>query len=171
MSTLLYISVILTVLSLILTVMAYYGLIRYCRLRYGPDCKCISEKYVNLPRVESKSKVIVSMYAPDTADLAKNTTLKSILDQTVHPDQIVIVTNTDVPEFLRKDSIITKQSPGALDKVSSFMVPLHSQKTADTKIIIITDGVVYGPDFIESIVVNIIPIPSFSWKDTMPKNT
>ena len=32
------------------------------------------------------------------------------------------------------------------------MVPLTSQKDANTKIIIITDGVVYGPDFIETLV-------------------
>jgi hypothetical protein len=109
---------------------------------------------MKLPRVESKSKVVLSMYTTDT-NLENNTTIKSLLDQTVHPDQIIIVTDSDavtIPDFLKKDSIIVKQNAGTLNKTSAFLSPLLTQKNASTKIIVVVDGVVYGPDFIESLV-------------------
>lgn len=151
--TLTYISAVLTVVSLILTILAYYGFTRYCRLRYGKNCECVTESYLKLPRVDSKSKVVVSMYTKST-DISNNITLKSILDQTVHPDQIIIVAgkDTDIPVFLKKDSVVVKQADENMGMASAFIRPLQTQKNADTKIIIVTDGVVYGTDFIETIV-------------------
>ena len=144
---------ILTVISLIFTILTYLGVVRYCKIKYGDNCKCVSESYLKLPRVESKNKVVVSMYT-EQKDISNNTTLKSILDQTVHPDQIIIVTDKDtvIPDFLKKDSIVLKQSAGSLGKTAAFLTPLQTQKNAGTKIIIVTDGVVYGTDFIETIV-------------------
>ena len=153
MPAMMYISTIITVISLILILLAYYGIIRYCKICYTKDCKCMSESYTKLPRVESKSKVVVSMYSTSD-DIGKNNTIKSILDQTVHPDQIILVTDKDtsIPDFLKKDSIVVKQATDGFGKISALTVPLKTQKDSKTKIIVITDGVVYGPDFIESIV-------------------
>lgn len=162
MTTIFYISIIMTVLSLMLTILAYYGITRYCRLRYYEgNCKCLSETYVNLERVESPEKVVVSMYSK-SSDIGKNLTLKSILDQTVHPDQIIIVTDdkgVDVPDFLKKDSIITLQTAGEMGRTGAIIKPLQSQKNSNTKIIVLTDGVVYGPDFIETIVEESVKYP------------
>ena len=154
MNTLTLFSIIITVLSLIYIILAYYGLIRYFKLKQG-QCQTYTESYLQLPRVESKSKVVVSMYMSSEADLANNLTFKSILDQTVHPDQIIIVSKHHItlPDFIAKNNIVVVQKENeSYGKTSAFMVPLTSQKDANTKIIIITDGVVYGPDFIETLV-------------------
>ena len=154
MSALMYISVVLTIISLIITVLSYYGIVRYIKLLYSKDCKCFSESYVKLQRVESPNKVVVSMFTK-SRHLDKNMTLKSILDQTVHPDQIIIVTDEksmEVPTDLKKDSIVVLQSAGEIGGLSAILTPLRTQKNSDTKIIVVTDGVIYGPDFIESIV-------------------
>jgi hypothetical protein len=147
------ITIISCILSIIFVIIAYFGIIRYMNLR-RKNCSYYAEKYLNLPRVTSKGKVVVSMYLRDD-DISTNITLKSILDQTVHPDQIIIVTsnkNIQIPEFLRKDSIIVKQHSNNDKSESAFTVPLSTQKDSDTKIIIVTNGIVYGPDFIESLV-------------------
>ena len=119
------------------------------------SCKCIAENYLSLPRSTSKSKVVVSMFLKNM-DLQRNLTLKSILDQTVHPDQIIIVTNeaVNIPDFLKKDSIVVAQKAGQYGASGAFMIPLQTQKDSETKIIIVTDGVVYGADFIETILEN-----------------
>jgi hypothetical protein len=147
------ITIISCILSIIVVVLAYYGIFRYMNLR-NKECEHYASSYLSLPRVTSNGKVVVSMYAKKE-NLSKNITLKSILDQTVHPDQIIIITPNDnlvIPEFLKKDSIIAKQLAGDMKSEAAFVVPLSTQKDADTKIIIVTDGIVYGPDFIESIV-------------------
>jgi hypothetical protein len=86
--TLTIISVVTTLISLVLTILMYYGVCRYYKIKYVDTCKDVCEKYLTLPRVNCKSKVVVAIYNPK--DLATNATIKSILDQTVHPDQIVM---------------------------------------------------------------------------------
>lgn len=145
------ITIISCIISVILVIVTYYGIFRYMSI-CNKDCEYYAERYLTLPRVTSKNKVVVSMYIKED-NLAKNLTLKSILDQTVHPDQIIIVSPNDiqVPDFLKKDSIVVKQHTTKKSE-AAFMVPLETQKDANTKIIIVTDGVVYGPDFIEVLV-------------------
>jgi hypothetical protein len=152
MNVKIWIVIISCIVSIVVTALAYYGFIRYMNI-CSRDCEHFAKSYLDLDRVRSSSKVVVSFYTRDT-DIAGNKTLKSVLNQTVHPDQIIIVSNADIkiPEFLEKKSIATKQVAGSLGSSASFMVPLTTQKDSDTKIIVLTDGVVYGADFIESIV-------------------
>jgi hypothetical protein len=147
-----YITIISIIITIIVTTCAYFGWIRYYKLK-KTKCELYIETYTKLPRVLSKSKVVVSLYIPNDKIDVDNITLKSILDQSVHPDQIIIVTNpnTYVPEMLKKDNIITSQTSTS-GPLSAFLTPITTQKDTNTKIIIITNGVCYGPDFIESII-------------------
>jgi hypothetical protein len=152
MNVKIWIVIISCVISIVVIALAYYGIIRYINI-CTRDCEHFAKSYLDLDRVTSSSKVVVSFYTQNT-DISGNKTLKSVLNQTVHPDQIIIVSNSDIkiPEFLEKKSIATKQVAGSLGSSASFMVPLTTQKDSDTKIIVLSDGVVYGADFIESIV-------------------
>lgn len=145
-------SIISCILSIIIVVLAYYGIFRYMNLR-NKECEYYAERYINLPRVTSTGKVLVCMYLKED-NISTNMTLKSIFDQTVHPDQISIITsnNIQIPDYLKKDSIIVKQHAGDMKAEAAFIVPLSTQKNSETKIIIVVDGVVYGPDFIETLV-------------------
>lgn len=141
------------VISIIIIVFAYYGVIRYMHI-CNRSCEYFASKYMDLSKVNSNSKVVVSFYLKED-NLSSNKTLKSILDQTVHPDQILILVdsqNISVPDFLKKDSIIVTQLAGGDMSASAFLAPLRTQKDATTKIVVLSDGVVYGPDFLETIV-------------------
>ena len=141
------------VISIIITVFAYYGVIRYIHI-CNRGCEYFASKYLDLSKVASNSKVIVSFYLKED-NLSSNKTLKSILDQTVHPDQILILVNSQnisIPDFLKKDSIVVTQLAGSDMSASAFLAPLRTQKDATTKIVVLSDGVVYGPDFLETIV-------------------
>lgn len=151
MNIILFISIFLLFASLIYICLEYYGIIRLITLKYKPIRK-IGEEYLTLDRVSSDSKVVVAIYTENN-DMTDNLTLKSILAQTVHPDQIIIISNNTVTidDFIKSNNIAVVQSTSYFGKVSLFMVPLSSQKDANTKIILVSDNVVYGKDFIETI--------------------
>lgn len=146
-------SIVLTLFSLIYTILQYYGVIRYIKLKRQCTEK-YSDSYLKLPRADSKGKVVVSMYI-DSDSIDNNITIKSILDQTVHPDHIIIVSKHDItlPDSLKKNNLVVLQKTNEnLGRAAAFMIPLQTQKDEDTKIIVVTDGVVYGTDFIESLI-------------------
>lgn len=148
--------VLFTIVNVLLTtlivVFSYFGIFRYLNLS-RKSCEYFCENYLKTDRVNNKNKVVVSMYVAGS-DLASNMTLKSILDQTVHPDQIIIVTEgpITIPDFLKRDSIVVQQSAGTYKQSAAFMIPLQTQKDNRTKIVVVTDGVIYGTDFLETIV-------------------
>ncbi len=155
-STFVNCQILLSVLSILWIIFAYYGYSRYWSLQIFSSEK-YAKKYLELPRANQKNKIIVSLSTSNGNFELLKPTINSILDQTVHADQIIISTppNTNlknIPEFLKENRIIVVH---ALSKnygeSSCFLSPLLREKDGDAIIICISGQTVYGPDFIETI--------------------
>ena len=149
-------SVVFSIISLIWILLTYFGLIRHFKISMC-SCETFAKKYIKLPRVTTNNKVIVSIYTkePDLNNL-KNT-MNSILDQTVHPDQIIISTppNVDIkiPDFIQNNNIcIVHKLTKDYGESSVFISPLLREKDGNTNIILVNDKNIYGTDFIETLV-------------------
>jgi hypothetical protein len=112
------------------------------------SCENYTKTYLKLPRVTSKGKVIVSFYGKKFPEL----TLKSVLDQTVHPDQLII-TSPDVPKELTDKRVVVVHTLSTdYECLTPLLSPLLREKDGDAKIIIVDSNQVYGKDFIETLV-------------------
>ena len=111
-----------------------------------------TEKYKYLPRA-SKNRTIVSFYTPEKNLDKIKPMINSILDQTVRVDQILLPCSYNIPDYLR-----TVVSPCPVMKNygngTAFVPVLLKEKNADTSIIVPKDNVVYGKDYIETLVTN-----------------
>ena len=148
--------VVSSVVSLLWIILLYFGIIRYIKLNVY-CCDKFSEMYLKLPRVNSKNKVIVSIYTrePNLDKIKK--VINSILDQTVHPDQIIINTAPDMdiqlPDFIKNHNIIiTHKLANDYGDISNIISPLLREKDGDTIIILLDDITIDGSDWIESLV-------------------
>lgn len=146
-------SLIISIISLIYLVLSYYGLIRYFQLHFV-NIENYIEKYKNLSKTQS-NRVIVAFAAE--ADQLKNLKpfLNSILDQTVKIDDIaVIIPNKDrdkIPkEFKKILSVIGCDKD--YDDAHNIICPVLREPDSHTKIIVVEPNMVYGKDFVESMV-------------------
>jgi hypothetical protein len=144
------------VISVIYVFLAYYGYMRFMKLKYR-SCEDYARDYLKLPRVNVKNKVIVSM-ATTVNDLNDiKSTINSILDQTVHADQIIISIPGSkelmLPNFIKDHKIILVHNVSKqFDKSSSFLSPLLREKDGEAIIVVVDDKVVYGSDFLETLI-------------------
>ena len=156
MSPFMRLQILLLVISIIYIFLAYFGYIRLFKLKHR-SCEDYARDYLNLPRADVKYKVIVSMTT--TAKDLRNIkdTINSILDQTVHPDQIIISIGESesftLPKFIEDNKIILiHKVSNQFGKSSSFLSPLLREKDAETIIVVVDDKGVYGPDFLETLI-------------------
>lgn len=142
-------TIITSLLSLIFILASYYGYIRYLQIRIKPSSD-YAEKYKYLPRA-SKNRTIISFYTPEKNLDKIKPMINSILDQTVRVDQILLPCSYSIPEYLK-----TVVSPCPVmknyGKGTAFVPVLLKEKNADTAIIVLKDGIVYGKDYIETLV-------------------
>ena len=147
----------MSIVSLIIIVLSYFGYIRYwkCMLK---KCTSFTDAYLKLPRVDSDSKVIVSLSSKAKHLKDIEPTINSLLDQTVHPDQIILNISDenkslDLPSFLKDNKIIiVHRLSSDYGESASFLSPLLREKDANTKIIVVDDKQVYGVDLIETLI-------------------
>ncbi len=155
-STFVKLQIAITVLSLLWIILAYYGYVRYAKLRMS-SCESYAKEYLKTPRVNTKRKVIISM-TTTTSNLENiKTCVNSLLDQTVHPDQIIISIPEDrdiiLPNFIKNNHIILVHKLNKdYGKSSAILSPLIREKDGEALIIIVDDDGVYGNDFIETLV-------------------
>ena len=145
---------IFTCVSLVWIILSYYGYDRYLILGLKTN---YSESYLKLPRVNTKSKVIVSVSTTETDFNKIKRTINSILDQSVHPDQIILSVNPgnqiQVPDHLKKANVIIQHNLSSdYGACSCFISPLTREKDADAKLIILNDKQIYGPDLLQMLV-------------------
>jgi len=142
-----------TLLSLAMILLSYFGIIRYLTLHMYNIDKFV-EEYSNL-REATDGRVIVSFAAKSTEFDKLKPMLNSILDQTVKVNQICIVVPMsnleDIPEYIRK---VANVFPAGKDygQGTSLIPILLKEKECDTIIIALENNVVYGKDFIETMV-------------------
>ena len=148
--------IVMMIISIIYVFLEYYGYWRYMQLRYR-TCEGYAKNYLKSPRAESKGKLIVSMGTRiDNFDLLK-ATMNSILDQTVHPDQIILSlpksSSLIIPSLFKNDKIlIVHQLSTDYGNLNALLSPLLREKDGDAKIILVTDNQIYGTDLIETLV-------------------
>jgi hypothetical protein len=113
-----------------------------------------AESYTDLP-LASEKKVVVVLSVQNETEL-KNIfpTVNSLLDQTVRVNKIFLVlpcsTNCNVPENLTK--VLSVVQPGKVydDKYQDIITVLQREKEKDTFIIKVSNGIIYGNEFIEN---------------------
>jgi len=157
MSNLLHIiSIVLSLLSIVISILVYFGIIRYIHLYFSKTVDKYTEKYTDLP-MASENKTIIVLSIDSEEDL-KNIfpTVNSILDQTVRVNQIFLVvpcsSTFEIPENLLK--VISVVKPGKVydDKYQDIISILEREKEKNTIIIRISKGIIYGKEFIENII-------------------
>lgn len=148
-----YLFIILTILSLIITLLYYFGIIRYFQLHFYNTEKYL-ENYKKLDKA-SNNKVIISFStSPENIKNIKPM-LNSILDQTVKVDNIFLNLPKDkkyeIPEDYKKILNIFNcgQDYGCANK---FIPTILREENNNTIIILLEDDYVYGKDFIESLI-------------------
>lgn len=147
------ISLVFSILGLIYLILAYYGIIRYVKLHVVSTDTYI-ENYMKLPKA-SKDRVTVCF----TAEAKQLENLKpfinSILDQTVRVDDIALTIPykdmNKVPENLKK--ILSSYGYNKdYDNAGNLICSVLREPEAETKIIVVEPNMVYGQDFIETII-------------------
>ena len=142
-------TIITSLLSLVFIVATYFGYIRYVQMRTTPIAK-YAEKYKFLPRA-GKNRTVVSFYTSEKNLDKIKPMINSILDQTVRVDQILLPCSYAILDDL-KTVVSACPVMKNYDKATPFVPVLFKEKNADTSIIVLKDNVVYGKDYIETLV-------------------
>ena len=141
------ISLITSIISLIYTILSYYGITRYLKILLSSPKKYI-KKYGKLD-IGDKDRVIISM---STSSSKIRPVINSLLDQTVKVDLIAINVPYGKKYKLPKDledavALYRTSKPYGSSTCLIPAVMREGEKT--TKIITVGDNVIYGKDFIE----------------------
>lgn len=152
--TMIILSIVISILSVTYLALCYFGLVRYLKLHVYSIDNYVSP-YIELPRGEGAKKIAINITATDR-DLSKlKPFINSILDQTIHVDQIAINLPSGtyaIPDYLEKCNIITfYKLSGDYGAASKYIGPLLREKDGTSIIICLDEDVIYGPDFIETL--------------------
>ena len=114
------------------------------------------ENYHKLSKSAAK-KVNICIYS-DSKNINKiKPMINSILDQTIRVDRIFLVTPEitfdELPEYLKKVVTILPACKKYGGEFANSLIPmLLNEKNADTTIVVLKNNLVYGKDFIETII-------------------
>lgn len=150
--------IITSVISLGVILASYYGYTRYLKLRFDNSTIGYAKDYLKLDRANTKKKIVVSMYASNSSSTGTMlSSINSLLDQTVKPDQIIINTPPDstleLDDFLTSKNIITIYKMAKdYGEIGSLISPLLLEKDAGVMIILASERTIYGVEFIEKMV-------------------
>jgi len=166
--TMLIFVIVITVFSIIHILLSYFGIIRYLTIHASGN-QSYMKNYSKLPEcVKDKRTVLSFSLEPSDIDKIKPM-LNSVLDQTVKVDAIFATVkqgNEDlIPEWIKKIAVILPSGKDYGD-CNNIVPILLREKESDTIIITIQNDMVYGKDFIESIVDESIARPNSSIQDT-----
>ena len=146
-----------SILSIIFILLSYYGIVRYATLYMKPVESYIN-KYSELPHANNKRVVISFTTTPEKINKIEPM-IKSLLDQTVKVDMIVLNLPykwkgeqvEDIPKYLNDVVNVFRYSKDYGD--GGKLIPtLFTEKETDTIIIVVHDDVIYGQDFIQSMI-------------------
>lgn len=160
---------VITLLSIVFTLLSYYGLLRYLSIRFTS-----LEKYANIYKnspditLDNIKRIVVTftLTKDQVNDLTSSkytftdleNTIKSLLDQTKKVDMIAINipkdNNIDVPKRLSNFVSIFYLNKDLLEHNANSLIPtLKREAETNTVIISIPNTyIIYGKDFIETIV-------------------
>lgn len=170
-STIIIVTIIATILSLVMILLSYFGVTRYISLRIqGPESYI--SNYKNIPKTDDNTTVAIKT----TPDRIKKIVpvISSILDQTVRVDKIfLVIPQNDIdngyklPENIGKLVLLFPTGKDYGDECCNSMIPmLLYEKECSTTIIALMDNVVYGKDFIETMITNSKDHPGIALVDS-----
>jgi hypothetical protein len=147
-------TIIMTILSIIFIVATYFGITRYITLQIQSPDKYI-ENYQNLPKSDNKVNIVIYSVSKNVNNL--KSLINSILDQTIRVDRIFLstidITYNDLPEYLKNIVTILPVSKNYGQEFANTLLPmLLNEKNADTTIIALKRNIIYGKDFLETII-------------------
>jgi hypothetical protein len=150
------ITIISTILSLVMILFSYFGITRYLSLHVKSSESFINE-YSKLPKAGKERVVISFTTTPDKVKKLKPM-INSILDQTVKVDTIALVIpykykgkNYDIPKYIKDVANIFPAGKDYGDGTK--LIPmLFREMECNTTIIALDDNIVYGQDFIYTMI-------------------
>jgi hypothetical protein len=153
-----YLLFIIILLFIIVLIILQFDITRYIRIKYYNEYdKSYIINYSKIPKINTDKKVIISLTTTPHLINKIKPTIKSLLDQSVKVDEIVlnIPENSDgliynTPEIY-KDMVTIKKSSIDYGKSTS-IIPTLLRECNECIIISLEDKYIYGYDFIESIV-------------------
>lgn len=156
----------ISIIALMYMFLSYYGIIRYGNM-YRSPLENYSTNYTKLPILD-KQRVIVAFKLNIEPDSPKNLTLdkelnlikpflNSILDQSVRVNDIALILPSEYSEMAnklpKKYSFISRYFTSVdYGESSCLITSVLREKEADTKIILVSPSMIYGRDFIETMV-------------------
>lgn len=149
-------TIIMTILSLLFIILTYFGITRYLTLQLQSSDTYI-KNYHKLPKSNAK-KVNIVIYSDYKNINRLKPLINSILDQTIRVDRIFLVvtkqiTSDELPEYLNKIvTVLPAAKKYGGDFANSLIPMLLNEKNADTTIVSLKNNIVYGKDFIETII-------------------
>lgn len=139
--------------SLFIIVLIMYNIVdwRYYKMCRVENMSPFVTRFMQTPRLDTNDKIIVVLRG-DT--VAMNQTVASLLDQTVRIDDIVVVSNTDVqlPAALTKFAHVIQTSCRYDTEFDDVRYIAQTTKDANTFILGLQSGTVYGKDFVRTMV-------------------
>jgi hypothetical protein len=152
--TLIILTIISTIVSLAIIFLTYFGISRYITLKYQTNSDKYIQNYSKLNNHKNKDKVIISTTTTPERISKIRPMINSILDQTVKVNEIALIIQEDkkydIPPYLKN---IVKIYPSGKDygKGTKIIPILFKEKECDTTIIALDDNVIYGKDFIQTL--------------------
>lgn len=145
-----------TILSLIATFFSYFGITRYFGCHIKNSNNDIGN-YHKLPKA-SDGRIVISFSADPTKLNKLKPFINSILDQTVKVDLIAMIIPDDgryvnyvIPDYIKNVAAVF-HAGRAYGKGTKIIPMLLREKECDTTIISLDENIVYGQDFIYSLV-------------------
>ena len=145
-----------TILSLSAIFFSYFGITRYfgCHIK---NSKHYIQNYNKLPKA-SEGRVVISFSADPTKFNKLKPFINSILDQTVKVNLIAMIIPDDgryvnyvIPEYI-KNVVSVFHAGRGYGKGTKIIPMLLREKECDTTIISLNENIVYGQDFIYSLI-------------------
>jgi hypothetical protein len=150
------ISIIASLISIVVSILVYFGIMRYIKLYMSKTVDKYVEKYTDLPFASEKRVVVVLSVQNEDELKSIIPTVNSLLDQTVRVNQLFLVLPIDsdfeVPENLTKVLSVVKPGKVYDDKYQDIISILQREKEKDTFIIKVSNGIIYGNEFIENVI-------------------
>lgn len=143
------------ILGVVLIIITYLGVFRYYTLKFQTNS---IEKYItnfkNLPKT-SHNKTILSVSTNSKRLNSIQPMIKSLLDQTMKVDSIILVIPVDqindleLPDYLK--GVVSVVPAGKDYGEGNAIIPiLLVEKECDTKILAVQDDTIYGRDCMET---------------------
>lgn len=154
--------IVLVLFFVIVFILVYFDLFRYFKIHYDGDDEYIYG-YKKIPRFETNNRIIVS-FTTTQANVKKiKPMIKSLLDQTVRIDQIMlnVAENCNIPK--EYDHMVNIYKCGVDYGEGMKCIPtILREGEYGTIIIMLNDDYVYGNDFIEKILTSSKQYPNKS---------